>query len=112
MREFRAHVKAIFGACFQKESQEFQRFIRKENSSPVDGATRIALRLSRKGYMRGAMMAIAACIDLIEEEEKEFSTPAQIHPSEVSHKWERIGAFLRSRGLRFINLQPELPVHG
>ena len=69
MREFREQAKALMGDRFAGESRTFQRFIRKEHPSPIDGACRIAIRLLRKGFITGAVMAIAACIDLIEIEE-------------------------------------------
>jgi len=105
MREFREQVKKLLGRRFSSESRDFRRFIQNEHSSPIDSACSISIRLLRKGYHTGAALAIAACVDLIEAEEKETFAKTIIHPAAVSDRWEGIRGFMKSRGLRFINLQ-------
>ena len=105
MREFRARVKKLVGTRYAGESVAFRRMIKAEGRSLVDGATRIFIRLSRRDYPTGAALAIAACVDLIEAEEKQFCASPLIHPSAVSGRFDAIKGFMKSRGLRFINLQ-------
>jgi len=105
MRVFRARAKKLLGTRYIGESIAFRRMIKAEGTSIVDGATRIFVRLSRRGYLTGAALAIAACVDLIEAEEKEFCASPLIHPSAVSGRFDAIKGFMKSRGLRFINLQ-------
>ena len=99
MREFRAEVRSMFGPAYPVESRVFQGFIRREAGPVVDSAARIALRLARKGLHRGAAMALAACVDLIDADCLAFTPQPKPEPT----RWDALKGFMRSRWLRFID---------